>query len=549
MKRIAFITLVFILASTIFSYGQNNDTQKGDDRVNQAVELLSVGMEDEALKVINGFIEDNPDFSDGYVIRALVYSRKGNFNEALNDISKAFSCTDKHIGEAKEHLIYEIRSRIYEQIGRYDEALNDINKAYELVPKDDMVEIHGILHVKSMLYMQQNEFQKADEVFELMLESNPEDIVALLGLSSNKIAYKDYRSAMEITDKCEKIDPSCKDIYALRSKAYYGLGKYYRAIDHAIMYCEQGGSPFEEEIMEVLEKHLDYAIAKVKTKLDINDRDNYWGWKLLEATLDEKSDDYVSAIKIYDELEIMYGPSSFNYYYRSKCYCETGDWDMALSDINHCISLETEENEDSYNSLIVRADIYLATGLTDKAIEDYKTLLKRYPADEFLYYKLAVCYKMKGDTELAIKNFTTGIDINKGAQFYFVHFLRGMLFWEIGETQKANADFEIVMQMDTIPSPSSRRQFVLHFQGEDEKAMQWADDVVKNNPEDYNVYYDYARLMSLMKKTDEALIFLKKSFEKGFRAFDSVESDSDFEYIRNTPEFMALVSEFKGKAR
>lgn len=549
MKRTAFITLVFILVSTIFSYGQNNDTQKGDDRVNQAVKLLSVGMEDEALKVINGFIEDNPDLADGYVTRALVYSGKGNFNEALNDISKAFSYRGKHRGETKEYLIYAMRSRIYEQAGRYDEALNDIDKAYELVPKDDMVEIHDILHVKSMLYMYQNEFQKADEVFELMLESNPEDIVALLGLASNRVEYKDYRSAMEITERCEKIDPSYKEIYALRCVACYGLGEYYRAIDHAIMYCEQGGSPFEEEIMGALEKHLDYAIAKVKTKLDINDRDNYLGWKLLEATLDEKSDDYISAIKIYDELESMYGPSSFNYYYRSKCYYETGDWDMALSDINHCISLEAEENEDSYNSLIVRADIYRATGLTDKAIEDYKTLLKQYPADGFLYCKLAVCYKMKGDTELAIKNFSTGIEMNKGDQSSFVYFLRGMLLRETGETQKANADFEKVIQMDTIPSPLSRRQFALHFQGEDEKAMQWADDIVKNNPDDYDVCYDYARLMSLMKKTDEAVNYLRKAFEKGFRAFDSVESDSDFEPIRNTPEFRSLVGEFKGKAR
>ncbi len=48
-----------------------------------------------------------------------------------------------------------------------------------------------------------------------------------------------------------------------------------------------------------------------------------------------------------------------------------------------------------------------------------------------------------------------------------------------------------------------------------------------------------------MNKKDEALDYLRKSFENGWRGFKHLEWDTDMDNIRNTDEYKALVEKYK----
>lgn len=73
------------------------------------------------------------------------------------------------------------------------------------------------------------------------------------------------------------------------------------------------------------------------------------------------------------------------------------------------------------------------------------------------------------------------------------------------------------------------------------------DKIVAADPENNGPYYDKACLLSRMGKVKDAIAALRVSLEKGYRSFAHIENDDDLDAIRNQPDFIALISEYKGK--
>ena len=52
--------------------------------------------------------------------------------------------------------------------------------------------------------------------------------------------------------------------------------------------------------------------------------------------------------------------------------------------------------------------------------------------------------------------------------------------------------------------------------------------------------YNIACAYSLIGMTDEALVSLETAVDRGFGHKEWIEHDSDLEFIRNTPRFLAI---------
>ena len=73
------------------------------------------------------------------------------------------------------------------------------------------------------------------------------------------------------------------------------------------------------------------------------------------------------------------------------------------------------------------------------------------------------------------------------------------------------------------------------------------DEIIETDPDNKGQYYDKSCLLSRMGKIDEAIAALRISLEKGMRSFAHIENDDDMDPIRNHPDFIALIKEFKDK--
>ncbi len=71
----------------------------------------------------------NPEYAEGYLLRAKLYSLLGNLDSAIVDFTRALACT-WNMSEAHAY-----RGRVYLQMERYDEAISDFNEALSISPK------------------------------------------------------------------------------------------------------------------------------------------------------------------------------------------------------------------------------------------------------------------------------------------------------------------------------------------------------------------------------------------------------------------------------
>ena len=125
--------------------------------------------------------------------------------------------------------------------------------------------------------------------------------------------------------------------------------------------------------------------------------------------------------------------------------------------------------------------------------------------------------------------------------------MRGDLYLKQEKTDLANADFAEILKQDTVARPGSCRQYALLFLGRNNEAIEWMDKIVASDPDNNGPYYDKACLLSRMGKVDEAIAALRVTFEKGYRSFAHIENDDDMDAIRNHPDFIALIEEYKSK--
>ena len=107
-------------------------------------------------------------------------------------------------------------------------------------------------------------------------------------------------------------------------------------------------------------------------------------------------------------------------------------------------------------------------------------------------------------------------------------------------------DYQMVGALDTVYSESNCVQFALFGLGEIDRAKAVQDSILANSASPGN-YYDAACLYARIGENENALNFLKQSFEAGFTRFAHVRNDDDLEEIRKMDGYKKLIDEYETK--
>lgn len=538
-KSVLLVTMSILLAIPSIGYAQKNE--ESDYNLRKAYELLEKNDQSEALKYINQQIDEYPKSSNAYAMRARVLMDQKKYGGALSDINKSIKFWKKD-SKSKQYSLYWWRAVIYSNMQMNDKAFADYETVYKLALKEDPDVIHDVLYQSAQLHFDLAEYDKADADYRLMLEHDEADQVGMVGLVRNMLVRKDYQGAIDMADKCEKIDANYVGTYHFRMQAYDKKGETDKAIEDAIKYYDKAENPDASLTDPIFKKHPSYALALVKNM--ISKSEDSRKWKMLLTSIYELDYDYVNAIKEYNRIEREYGATPAIHYYRSYCYNELGDSENAIKDITKCI--ETGDGNDYY-ALSRRAHIYQDAGLYDKAITDFTKMIEMEPMVGYGYYVRGWCYEYAGDDQKAMNDYNAGIDIEKSYPGFYI--MRGRLHRKQGNMELSKPDFEKVLELDTIADSGSSRHYALLFLDKKEEAVAWMDKIIETDKENSGFYYDKACLLSLMGKSQDAIAALKVSLEKGYRSFIHIERDNDMDAIRNLPEFIALIEEYKAKPK
>src|SRR5918995_29167 len=178
-------------------------------------------------------------------------------------------------------------------------------------------------------------------------------------------------------------------------------------------------------------------------------------------------DDYKAAIRIFNELILGSPMNPYYYTQRGVIYQTIGEADRAILDYSDAIRLAPRETYPLINRGVL---LYLRKDNNEGAIADLTAALKLKPCEVSAWANRGIVYKRKGEIDRAITDFSDGIKClppkiepikqnlvpdaitsqlstqtpeqnNLALQAAFIHFQRGLAYYDKQQYDKAIADF------------------------------------------------------------------------------------------------------------
>ena len=489
---------------------------------------------DEAMSLVEKQLKATPRHVDALYLRALIYVEADEYSAALADIERAMKCY-RGEPEVERSRLYALKGLLFQADEHFSEAAKAFTRAVKHARKDDPDHVQEIQFLLAQNYYRMEDRDKAEQVFLQMLEDDPEDRAAMVGLARNRLDEGKYEAALEWLEKAQALDEDYSSVYKFKMQVLDKMGEREACIEAALKYLELDDDASVGKVAEYCGKYYSYAVAKVKSR--IHNADDPVRWQVLLTTLYEKHGDYRSAASMYDQLLETFENDDEILYYRSSCYRELGEFRRAAADLTKAYELTGD-----IDYLCMRGDALRAGGFYKEAIQDYSSCLEEDPAHGYYYYAIGWCYELSGDAHQAMLHYDEGIRLDQSYAYLYLN--RADLLKSV-HPDEARADYEKVLELDTIPEDGSCRQYALLGLGREEEAEEWMNQVIARDTMNAGNYYDRACLYGRMGRLDESLASLDTAFQKGFCRFAHLEYDDDMDPIRNLPRYKELVERYR----
>ena len=542
MKYARFIALLSALVLTLTPAAAQKKGDSGNDyNLQKAYEVLREDHDEEkALELIQAQLKDTPDNVNALLLRVSICRNKEEYGQALIDINHALKVNKPKKSKVCRSTIYWWRAAVYSDMEEYGKAEADFRAALGLARKDDKDNVQDISFALGQTLYNMKKYDESDAVYYQIIREDETEQAAMVGLARNMIAREQYQEAVDILNKAEKFDADYAQIYRFRLQAYDKLGETDKAIEDGIKYCEKDDDAYAQMVVDVMMKHYNYAVAKVKATIKKTEKPLYW--RVMLCRLYEENNEYELALKEYDAIEADFGKETWIYAQRAVNYGELGMTDKAIEEVTAAMAKDPD-----FYDYCTRGDFYREAGRYEEAIADFAAAIEEKPDNCYGYYKRGWCYELSGDKERAMEDYNLGIDIDDS--YPWLYLMRAELYLGEGKTDLANADLEQIIQRDTTIDGNSCRHYALHFLGRDDEAAEWMQKIIDEEPNEKGNYYDKACLYSRMGRYDEAVEALKKCLDLGYRSFGHLEHDDDLDPIRDREDFKEAVAAAKEKLR
>jgi len=374
-------------------------------------------------------IKSYPDKEDLKITLGSLYSENKKFEKA----DEIFRDLDKKYGINEISTVANIRNLM--ATGKYDEAFDLVIKLLEEYP--DEILYNGLL---AEIYRGKGENQKALEVYDRLIERNPDNPETQLSLCDFLINDKKYEELLQLINKViinENITREDKiSLFAKMIETKDLVTKSGERLQLSIMVLE---SVYQnDEIIQLLrpelyvnqEKLVD-ASARLEEIINRNP-EYYLAWeKLLLVYLQAK--DYKRLENRGKECATRFNRSFIAKMLYATAATENKKFDIALEEVKKAGILAGENKDMIIQVLSVKADIYYRKGdfneafkIFDEALETEKTDLTIL--NNYAYYLAEKDLRLKYAEEMSKKVIETEKDNNTFLDTYaWVLYKRGKL--------------------------------------------------------------------------------------------------------------------------
>ena len=306
---------------------------------------------------------------------------------------------------------------------------------------DDMLD-------KAGEFAKAGDHNRALEIFNKVLESEPKNVDALIGQGKTLYQIKKYKESESVFRKSVQLAPENYECQLGLGKAVWGQDRNEESIplmDKAIQLHDE---PFEALLISGLAhktlKKYEAAIPFFNKAIEIEPR--HWFANYMRANNFYYCDRYKEAINGFDTALELRPNETDSYFYRAFCYKETEQLDKAIEDFTALINA----NPLNTRYLGYRAETYKENDLQRFAIRDYTAIiglepgndgawkerarcwmdLKKYDQalmdqaqglklkpDQWTYANQAICWENKDDYTQVVASYTKAIELDPDYQF------------------------------------------------------------------------------------------------------------------------------------
>jgi tetratricopeptide (TPR) repeat protein/predicted Ser/Thr protein kinase len=454
------------------------------------------GLADEAITDFTKALELNPKDAWAYANRGLAKYFKGVYDEAIDDYTKAIDLDSKNVPA------YANRGNAKHALGLYEEAIADYAKAIELDPNSA-----AAYFKRGTTKHAQGNHDEAIADYTKAIELDPKfaEAYSNRGLLRCDVQHR-YDEAIADHTKAIELDSKDAGAYSNRGGAKAAQGLH----DEAIADC-----------MKALELDPDHVMAHYNRGVARK------GKGLHEEALA----DFTKAI----ELDPKF----------AEAYCSRGMLkygvmslhDDAIADFTKAIEL----NPKLLVAYFYRGNARHTQGRHDDAIADYTKAIELDPKDPELYFNRGIALTSKGRIEEAIADCRKALHVAPSDWPY-----RTRVEQRIAELETAASQNPQLKTVVELFEKSNR----LHGEGKYAEAIEGFRKIAEEFPKTqaglasaFNVACGYA----LLGKKSEALDWLEKAVEMGWKNVDSLKKDTDLDSLRGEERYKKLVDRLERK--
>lgn len=469
--------LTFLSAAAMFFIATPSFAQKALESCNieRGMEAMSDGDYVEATEYFQAELDENPDNGYACTLLAVIHYESGELGQALSAANAAIKNLPRR-DKNNRSLAYLYRAYIHEALEEYPEALEDYAAAIRLEPDGS-----SCYDGRGDLYYKLEEYELSDADYRKMLELDSGDAMGYMGLGRNANAREDYATAEGYFTKVVNMASDYSSGYSFRAESHIGQEKYAEALDDIIAALEidRDDKAYYMLMNEIPDIYLTQAVAKLKAKAAGNPDDV--SWPICIAIFYQNHDRYAEAVDCLLETD---NHSNLVTYLLAENYSQLGEYDLALEYVDEAIAQDSSD----YDTGILKADILYGLGREDEAIDQLTATIALAPEYYAGYHKRGFYKDNTGDVDGAIEDYTMAVSLEPADVSAYM--LRGDMYLQKGDTLLARADYEKVIQLDTVPDVGSRAFYAYEALGEEDKAVEFLDRILSENPDDASCWYD-----------------------------------------------------------
>jgi tetratricopeptide (TPR) repeat protein len=331
-----------------------------------------------------------------------------------------------------------------------------------------------------------------------------------LSLSETTEARVRYEEAL--SDYCRIIERTPNDAHA-----FYNRGNTYRAL--------QDYSAALADFSRALELNPNLARAHNNRGTTYADLQDY------TAALA----DYTRALELDPNFAAAYNN-------RGNTYDDLKNYEAALADYSHAIELDPNLTVAYYN----RGNTYHNRGNDEAALADFNRAIELDPQYTVAYNNRGNVYRELKDYEAALADFNRAIELDP--QYTAAYNNRGSIYAILQKCEVALADYSHAIELNPqyAAAYNNRGNAYANF-GNYEAALADYTKAMEIIPFSDIPVYNTAWVYALQSDAEQSCYWLRKALKLSNQWLDVARTNSDFDSIRDTPEFQALLQEFEDR--